>query len=81
MRLALIDLDTMALINTQVDFTTQAKETEKLFDQLSANYFFLLSSYLESYKHVKLKEVSIECEIDNANTPLILKTSKKFAII
>ena len=81
MRLALIDLDTMALINTQVDFTTQAKETEKLFDQLSANYLFLLSSYLESYRHIKIKEISIECVLDNANTPLVLKTSKKFATI
>jgi len=81
MRLALIDLDTMALINTQVDFQTQAEETEKLFDQLSANYLFLLDAYLQSYKHVRLKEVNIECLVDNAVEPQLLKVNKQFNIV
>ena len=81
MRLALIDLDTNALISTEVDFKIQAKETKKLFDQLSANYLFLLSSYLESYRHVKIKEINIECTIDNADTSVVLKTSKKFVTV
>ena len=77
MRLALIDLDTNALITTDVDLKTQVIESEKLFQQLSANYIFLLESYLQSYKHVKLSRVNIECLVENRGETQLLKISKE----
>ena len=78
MRLALIDLDTNALIAPTIDTKLKAEETEKLFEQLSNNYLFLLESYLLSYKYADLKEVRIECLVDIKEEPKLLKIDKKF---